>query len=67
LAPPRRHFGTSEFNQALEMMDIRIDLESRRIDPIPMTTHRFKFSELDKAFEVMDKKLDGVIKPSSIF
>jgi threonine dehydrogenase-like Zn-dependent dehydrogenase len=42
-------------------------LESKRIDPAPMTTHRFKFSELDKAFEVMDKKLDGVIKPLIIF
>jgi len=42
-------------------------LESRRIDPTPMTTHRFKFGELDKAFEVMDRKLDGVIKPLIIF
>ena len=42
-------------------------LESKRIDPTPMTTHRFKFSELDKAFEVMDKKGDGVIKPLIIF
>jgi threonine dehydrogenase-like Zn-dependent dehydrogenase len=42
-------------------------LESRRIDPTPMTTHRFKFGELDQAFEVMDKKLDGVIKPLIIF
>jgi threonine dehydrogenase-like Zn-dependent dehydrogenase len=42
-------------------------LESKRIDPTPMTTHRFKFSELDKAFEVMDKKLDGIIKPLIIF
>ncbi len=42
-------------------------LESKRIDPAPMTTHRYQFSELDKAFEVMDKKLDGVIKPLIIF
>ena len=42
-------------------------LESKRIDPTPMTTHRFKFSELDKAFEVMDKKLDGIIKPLIVF
>jgi len=42
-------------------------LESKRIDPTPMTTHRFKFSELDKAFEVMDKKLDGIIKPLITF
>jgi isopropanol dehydrogenase (NADP+) len=42
-------------------------LESKRIDPTPMTTHRFKFSELEKAFEVMDKKLDGIIKPLIVF
>jgi len=42
-------------------------LESKRIDPAPMTTHRFKFSELDRAFEVMDKKLDGIIKPLIVF
>ena len=42
-------------------------LESKRIDPTPMTTHRFKFSEMERAFEVMDKKLDGVIKPLIIF
>ena len=42
-------------------------LESKRIDPTPMTTHRFKFSELDKAFELMDKKLDGIIKPLIVF
>ena len=28
-----------------------------------MTTHTFKFDQMDKAFEIMDKKLDGVIKP----
>jgi threonine dehydrogenase-like Zn-dependent dehydrogenase len=32
-----------------------------------MTTHRFPFAELDRAFEVMDQKLDGVIKPLIIF
>ncbi|HLX37613.1 MAG TPA: NAD(P)-dependent alcohol dehydrogenase [Candidatus Binataceae bacterium] len=42
-------------------------LESKRIDPTPMTTHRFKFNELEKAFEVMDRKLDGIIKPLIVF
>ncbi|MGA2409938.1 MAG: zinc-binding dehydrogenase, partial [Candidatus Binataceae bacterium] len=42
-------------------------LQSKRIDPVAMTTHRFPFAELDRAFEVMDKKLDGVIKPLIIF
>jgi threonine dehydrogenase-like Zn-dependent dehydrogenase len=38
-------------------------LENKKIDPTKMTTHTFKFDEADKAFEIMDKKLDGVIKP----
>ncbi len=38
-------------------------IETKRVDPTRMTTHRFSFQELDRAFEVMDKKLDGVIKP----
>ncbi len=32
-----------------------------------MTTHTFEFDALDKAFEVMDKKLDGVMKPLIVF
>jgi threonine dehydrogenase-like Zn-dependent dehydrogenase len=38
-------------------------LENKKIDPTKMTTHTFSFDEADKAFEIMDKKLDGVIKP----
>jgi threonine dehydrogenase-like Zn-dependent dehydrogenase len=38
-------------------------LENKKIDPTKMTTHKFKFDEADRAFEIMDKKLDGVIKP----
>ena len=38
-----------------------IVMEYKKIDPTRMTT--FKLDELDKAFEIMDKKLDGVIKP----
>ena len=38
-------------------------LKNRKIDPTRMTTHTFKFEEAEKAFEIMDKKLDGVIKP----
>jgi len=38
-------------------------LQNRKIDPTKMTTHTFNFDEADKAFEIMDKKLDGVIKP----
>ncbi|HEX4210240.1 MAG TPA: NAD(P)-dependent alcohol dehydrogenase [Candidatus Binataceae bacterium] len=42
-------------------------LQGKRVDPTAMTTHRFPFAELDRAFEVMDQKLDGVIKPLIIF
>jgi threonine dehydrogenase-like Zn-dependent dehydrogenase len=38
-------------------------LENKKIDPTKMTTHTFSFDEADKALEIMDKKLDGVIKP----
>lgn len=42
-------------------------LETKRVDPTLMTTHRFSFDQLDRAFEIMDKKLDGVIKPLIVF
>jgi isopropanol dehydrogenase (NADP+) len=42
-------------------------LQTKRLDPTSMTTHRFKFAELDRAFEMMDKKLDGIIKPLIVF
>lgn len=38
-------------------------IEQGRVDPTLMTTHRFPFAEADRAFEIMDKKLDGVLKP----
>ena len=34
-----------------------------RVDPTPMTTHTFSFSEIERAFEMMDHKMDGIIKP----
>jgi threonine dehydrogenase-like Zn-dependent dehydrogenase len=37
-------------------------LESRRVDPTRMTTHQFGFDEMERAFEVADQKLDGVVK-----
>ena len=42
-------------------------LEMKRVDPTLMTTHTFPFSELDRAFEIMDKKLDNVLKPLIVF
>ncbi|MFW6086784.1 MAG: NAD(P)-dependent alcohol dehydrogenase [Myxococcota bacterium] len=38
-------------------------LQTGRVDPTPMTTHRFGFDEIDRAFEMMDKKEDHIIKP----
>src|SRR5215469_8473528 len=42
-------------------------LQMKRVDPTPMTTHSFAFADMERAFEVMDKKLDGVLKPLIIF
>lgn len=42
-------------------------LQSRRVDPTKLTTHTFAFDQMERAFQVMDKKLDGVIKPLITF
>ncbi len=42
-------------------------LENKRVEPTLMTTHTFRFKELERAFDVMDKKLNGVMKPLIIF
>lgn len=42
-------------------------IENGRVDPTFLTTHTFSFAELDTAFEMMDKKLDGIVKPLIIF
>ena len=39
----------------------------RRIDPSRMTTHRFSFGEIEKAFGMMARKEDGIIKPLIVF
>ena len=38
-------------------------LENGRVDPTKMTTHEFEFDEIEEAFEMMDEKEDGIIKP----
>ena len=38
-------------------------IEMGRLDPSPLTAHYFDFSELDKAFEMMKMKAEGIIKP----
>jgi threonine dehydrogenase-like Zn-dependent dehydrogenase len=42
-------------------------VEQGRVDPTLLTTHRFRFDEMPKAFEMMDKKLDSIIKPLILF
>lgn len=52
---------------SLRMQRLLRVLQTGRIDPTRMTTHTFAFDELPRAFELMDKKLDGVIKPLITF
>jgi threonine dehydrogenase-like Zn-dependent dehydrogenase len=42
-------------------------LEFGRIDPTPMTTHRFGFERIEEAFDLMNRKADGIIKPLILF
>ncbi len=51
----------------LRMQRLLALLKQKRIDPTRMTTHRFSFGEIETAFEMMDKKLDGIIKPLIVF
>ncbi|MEV0625330.1 NAD(P)-dependent alcohol dehydrogenase [Nonomuraea wenchangensis] len=37
-------------------------LVSARLDPTHLTTHTFRFDEMERAFEVADKKLEDVVK-----
>ena len=42
-------------------------LQSHRIDPTPMTTHTFAFDDVQRAFDMMVSKADGIIKPLITF
>jgi threonine dehydrogenase-like Zn-dependent dehydrogenase len=42
-------------------------IERGRLDPTPMTTHRFGFGDVERAFEMMRTKEDGMIKPLITF
>jgi threonine dehydrogenase-like Zn-dependent dehydrogenase len=37
-------------------------IERGQVDPTQMTTHRFDFDDIPRAFEVADRKLDDVVK-----
>jgi threonine dehydrogenase-like Zn-dependent dehydrogenase len=49
------------------MMRLMRLLETKRVDPSPMTTHRFSFAEIEKAIRMMKTKEDGIIKPLITF
>jgi threonine dehydrogenase-like Zn-dependent dehydrogenase len=38
-------------------------IEHGRVDPTPLTTHRFPFAEVERAFPMMETKEDNIIKP----
>jgi threonine dehydrogenase-like Zn-dependent dehydrogenase len=42
-------------------------IQNGRVDPSPMTTHRFHFSELDRALHLMTTKEEQIIKPLITF
>lgn len=42
-------------------------IETGRVDPSLMTTHIFRFDEVDKALHFMETKEDGIIKPLIVF
>ena len=42
-------------------------IENGRVDPTVLTTHRFKFEDIEKGYQLMASKMDGVIKPLVTF
>ncbi len=48
---------------AVRMRRLMRTIRSGRVDPTPMTTHRMPFDELERAFDLMASKEEGIIKP----
>ena len=42
-------------------------IETKRVDPLALTTHRFPFHDIERAFQMMQTKADGMIKPLITF
>ncbi len=42
-------------------------IETGRVDPLLLTTHRFPFHDIEQAFRMMQTKEDGMIKPLILF
>ncbi len=38
-------------------------IETGRVDPTPLTTHRFHFDQVERAFQLMVTKAENIIKP----
>lgn len=53
--------GSERMNRLMRL------IENGRVDPTPLTTHRFGFGEIEKAFRMMRTKEDGIIKPLIAF
>ena len=49
--------GSERLGRLLRLM------QTGRVDPTPMTTHEFRFDEIETAFAMMTAKSDGIIKP----
>ena len=42
-------------------------IRTGRVDPLPLTTHRLRFADVEEAFRMMQTKEDGIIKPLIMF
>ena len=42
-------------------------LQAGRVDPTPLTTHRFPFDQMDRALHLMETKEEGILKPLITF
>ena len=42
-------------------------MELGRVDPTPLTTHRFPFAQVERGFQMMQTKEDGILKPLILF
>lgn len=42
-------------------------IETGRVDPTLLTTHRFPFGEIERAFRMMPAEENGILKPLILF
>ncbi len=53
--------GSERMGRLLRLM------QSGRVDPLALTTHRFAFKDIERAFQMMRTKEEGMIKPLITF